>query len=302
MQWGSSPLNFREGTWERAEHVSGEKFHDLILERAGEIRITHRCMPTCVIQCSNVFADERWKKIVAQLEYEAVAMLGPNSGVSDLDKIAVLTRLCNDYGVDGIEVGCTLGVAVEAGILEFGDGERAEELIREIGGGTHLRRMLGSGAAVTGKVFGVLRVPAVKGQGTAAHEPRGIKCISVTYATSPMGADHTAAATYRATVDHSKPEGQMEVSRNIQVIMGYYDNLCCMFVSRALARKPELLINLMNAIYGTNHGPEFLTEMGKDTIKREHVFNRAAGVCQEYLPELMRFEKFDPRGLISDIT
>jgi hypothetical protein len=29
-----------------------------------------------------------------------------------------------------------------------------------------------------------------------------------------MGADHTAAATCRAQIDHHKPEGQMEVSRN----------------------------------------------------------------------------------------
>jgi aldehyde:ferredoxin oxidoreductase len=154
---------------------------------------------------------------------------------------------------------------------------------------------------VTGKVFGVLRVPAVKGQGMAAHEPRGIKGMSVTYAMSPMGADHTAAATYRAQVDHQKPEGQMEVSRNVQVVMAYYDNFLCMFVSRGVGKKPELIVNLINAIFGTNYGPDYLTGLGKEIIKLERTFNVAAGIVQDYMPEFMRYEKLEPHGLVSDI-
>jgi aldehyde:ferredoxin oxidoreductase len=298
---GLPTLNFRKGTWEKAEEISGDKLHDLILERGGEGKITHRCMPVCVIQCSNVFPDEKGKKIVGPLEYEAAAMLGSNLGISDLDKLALFVKMCNDYGLDAIEVGTTLGVAAEAGLLEFGDAERAEELIREMGAGTYLGRILGSGATVTGKVFGVLRVPAVKGQGMAAHEPRGIKGMSVTYAMSPMGADHTAAATYRAQVDHQKPEGQMEASRNIQVVMAYYDNFLCLFVSRGVGKKPELIIDLINAVFGTNYGPDYLTGLGKEIMKLERAFNVAAGVVQDYIPEFMKYEKLEPHGLTSDI-
>jgi len=298
---GLPTLNFRKGTWEKAEEISGDKFHDLILERGGVGKTTHRCMPVCVIQCSNIFPDEDGKKIVAPLEYEPTAMLGANLGIADLNKVALLTQMCNDYGLDAIEVGATLGVAADAGLLEFGDAPRAEELIKEIGAGTYLGRILGSGAAVTGKVFGVLRVPAVKGQGMAAHEPRGIKGMSVTYAMSPMGADHTAAPTYRAPVDHHKPDGQMEVSRDVQVIMAYYDNFLCLFVSRGVGKKPELIVHLINAVFGTDYGPDFLTELGKEIIKLERSFNLAAGVTQEHIPEFMKHEKLEPHGVVSDI-
>jgi len=293
--------NFRKGIWEKAEEISGDKLHDLILERGGEGRTTHKCMDVCVIQCSNVFPDRDGKKIVGPLEYECTALLGSNLGIDDLDKIARITKLCNDVGVDAIEVGAALGVAADAGVLKFGEAERVEELIKEIGAGTLLGKVLGSGAEVAGKTFGMTRVPVVKGQAMAGHEPRGIKGMGMTYAKSPMGADHTAAATYRSQVDHHKAEGQMDASRNVQVAMAYYDNFCCMFVSRGLIKKPERFVNLINAIYGTNLGTDYLTTLGKEIIKLEHAFNIAAGVTQEYLPEFMRSERLEPLGLVSDI-
>jgi aldehyde:ferredoxin oxidoreductase len=298
---GLPTYNFRKGTWEKAEEISGEKFHDLILERGGEGRTTHKCMDVCVIQCSNVFPDRSGKKIVAPLEYESAGLLGSNLGIDDLDELTVINKLCNDVGVDTIEVGASLGVAAEAGLFDFGDASRVEELIKEIAEGTTLGKVLGSGAAVTGRVYGMRRVPTVKGQAMAAHEPRGIKGMSVTYAMSPMGADHTAAATYRAQVDHHKPEGQMEVSRNVQVIMAFYDNFCCMFVSRGLIKKPELFVNLVNAVHGTSYGPDYIFTLGKEIIKLERAFNNAAGVTEEYLPEFMRTEGSEPLGLVSDI-
>ena len=273
----------------------------MILERGGDGRTTHKCMDVCVIQCSNVFPDKNGRGIVGPLEYECAALLGSNLGLDDLDQIARITRLCNDIGVDAIEVGAALGVAVDAGVLKFGDAERVEDLVKEIGAGSLLGRVLGSGAEVTGKTFGIARVPVVKGQSMAGHEPRGIKGMSVTYAMSPMGADHTAAPTYRAQVDHQKPEGQMEISRNVQVTMAFYDNFCCMFVSRGLIKEPEIFMNLINAIYGTHHGPDYVTQLGKEIIKLEHAFNIAAGVTQEYLPEFMRSEGLEPSGLVSDI-
>jgi aldehyde:ferredoxin oxidoreductase len=228
-------------------------------------------------------------------------MLGSNLGIDDLDKIGHLTRLCNDVGLDAVETGAAIGTIADAGLFDFGNAHRAEELIKEIGTGSVLGKVLGAGAAVVGNVFGLRRVPVVKGQAIAAHDPRGIKGMSVTYSMSPMGADHTAAATYRAPVDHHKAEGQLDASRNLQVVMAFYDNFCCMFIMRGIIKKPELFVNLINAVYGTNYGTDYLATLGKEIIKLERVFNIAAGVTQEYLPEFMRSEKLEPQGLISDI-
>ncbi len=298
---GLPAFNFRKGSHGETEEVSGEKFLALIKKRGGVGRATHKCMSNCIIRCSNVFPDEFGQELVAPLEYESAVMLGPNLGIFNLDKISLFTRMCNDYGLDTIEIGAALGVLAETERLEFGDAQRVESLIKEIAEGTDLGRIIGSGAKVTGQVFGVLRVPVVKGQSMAAHEPRGIKGMSVTYAMSPMGADHTAAPTYRGQIDHQRPEGQMELSRNVQVVMAYYDNLCCLFVSRGVGAKPELLVGLINAIFGTEHGPEYLLDLGKEIIKLERAFNISAGVGQDHLPEFMKYEALEPYGLVSDI-
>ena len=89
----------------------------------------------------------------------------------------MLDFLDDNYGLDTIEMGATIGVAMEAGLVKFGDAEGAINLVKEVGKGTPLGRILGSGAAVTGKVFGVERVPVVKGQALPAYDPRGIQGI-----------------------------------------------------------------------------------------------------------------------------
>jgi len=130
-----------------------------------------------------------------------------------LDVIAELNRLCNDYGIDTIEIGCAMGVAMEAGVLPFGAPAAALGLMREIVADSYLGRIIASGCVVTGKVFGVRKVPEVKGQGMAAYEPRAVKGTGVTYATTPMGADHTAGNVVRANLKHHLKEGQVAASQ-----------------------------------------------------------------------------------------
>ena len=175
--------------------MTGPKVAALIKERDGHGRSGTPCVPGCTIQCSNVFPDKHGNKIVASLQYESVVLLGPNLGISNLDTIAELNHLCNEVGVDSIETGAALGVAMEAGVYAFGDEAGAKDMIRQIGQGTVLGRILGQGAAFTGQAFGVRRSGG-KGTGNTAYDPRALKGNGVTYVTSPMGADHTAGNAF----------------------------------------------------------------------------------------------------------
>ena len=187
-------------------------------------------MPGCTIRCSNNYADANGESIVSPLEYETIGLMGSNLGIDDLDKIARLNWMVNDLGLDSIEIGAALGVAAKAGLMKFGDYERAEELIVEIKQNSPLGRLLASGATITGKVLGIEQVPAVKGQAMSAYEPRAIKGTGVTYATSPQGADHTSGLTIRAKVNHLDPNGQAALSRTFQINMAGYDTLgACIF-------------------------------------------------------------------------
>jgi aldehyde:ferredoxin oxidoreductase len=305
QELGALPThNFRQGTFDGAEQISGEALYDLTVDRGGEGTPTERCMSACIIQCSNVFPDAEGRRLVAPIEYETLVMCGPNLGISDPDIIARLNRLCNELGLDTIEVGAALGVAAEAGLMDFGDGARAVELVEEIGRGTVLGRLLGQGCATLGRVLGVQRVPAVKGQAMSAYDPRGIKGTGVTFATTPMGGDHTAGLTVFAQVDHHSPEGQVPLSRDTQVTRAAYDTLgLCVFLLGSTGARPELLTDMLNAAYGTDLEPGAVAEIGRRVIALERGFNARAGLTQasDRLPAFAYQEPLPPHGNVFDV-
>ncbi len=303
--FGALPTrNFSSGQFEGIDAISGETMRQVILQRGGEGQTTHACMPGCSIQCSNTFADADGKSLVSPLEYETIGLMGSNLGIGSLDDIARLNWQANDLGLDSIELGAALGVAAEAGVMEFGDAARALELLAEIRMGTPLGRILGQGAAAVGRHFGVLRVPAAKGQALSAYEPRAIKGTGVTYATSPQGADHTCGLTIRAKVDHLSPRGQVTVSRSAQINMAGFDTLgACIFAGFGVGTAPETIRDLLNARYGWDVGADVLRVLGKQTLTLEREFNRRAGFTakDDRLPEWMRQEAIPPHNTVFDV-
>ncbi len=305
--FGSLPTRgFSTGFFEGWEHITGDALRERILERGKPGAPSHACMPGCVIQCSNVYVDEQGQVLTSPLEYETIGLLGSNLGIDDLDAIARLNWEANDLGVDTIEIGGALGVAGRAGVFRWGDGEQALALMQEIRQGTPLGRILGNGAVITGKVLGVEQVPAVKGQGMPAYEPRAIKGTGVTYATSPQGADHTAGLTIRAKVDHLNPEGQAKLSRKAQISMAGYDTLgACIFAGFGFAAAPkDLIARLLQAIYGWEDvGEDVLKALGTETLRLELAFNRRAGFtsADDRLPEWMTREPVPPTGAVFDV-
>jgi aldehyde:ferredoxin oxidoreductase len=296
--------NFSAGNFKGAEKISGDAMRDLILERGGEGQTTHACMPGCVIRCSNSFAGADGKKIVSPVEYETIGLVGSNLGLDDLDAIARLSWEINDLGLDTIETGAALGVAAEAGLMEFGDAQRALALLDEVRQGTPLGRLLGQGATAVGKVLGVQRVPAVKGQAMASYDPRAIKGTGVTYATSPQGADHTCGLTIRAPVDHLDPRVQAKLSAAGQVNMAGYDMLgACLFAGFGFGAAPGAVRDLLKGRYGWDLGDEALQVLGRETLALERAFNRAAGFtsADDRLPEWMTREPLPPHNSVFDV-
>jgi aldehyde:ferredoxin oxidoreductase len=264
-------------------------------------------MAGCTIKCSNIFGGEDGKMIVSPLEYETIGLMGSNLGINSLDTVARMNWVVNDLGLDSIEIGAALGVAAEAGLMQWGDGQRAMELLDEIRRGTELGCTLGNGSVATGRKYGVERVPAVKGQAMSAYEPRAIKGTGVTYAVSPQGADHTAGLTIRAKVNHLDPSVQKDPSLTAQLNMAGYDTLgACIFAGFGYAATPDGVIKrLLSARYGWEDLPDnVLQALGKETIAMEREFNRRAGFTREddRLPKWMTEQSLPPHNTVFDVS
>ena len=299
--------NFSVGQFEKAEEIAGERVAEVIAERGGEGRSGTPCVRGCVIQCCNIFPDPSGKKTVASIQYENIALLGPNCGIGNLDDIAELNDLCNQVGVDTIETGAAIGVAMEAGIIPFGDAKGAKDLIRQIGQGTYLGRILGNGVVITGKILGIRRVPAIKGQAIPGYDPRALKGNGVTYVTSPMGADHTAGNAFETakSINPIGKENQIENSRRLQIRAAILDTMgLCLFTRPPFVKKPELFSMFLRGRYGWDLTYEGVQKIGIDTLETEREFNRRAGVSEEFydVPEFLREEPLPPRNSVFDIS
>ncbi|OGO24523.1 MAG: hypothetical protein A2Y54_04295 [Chloroflexi bacterium RBG_16_51_16] len=305
--FGALPTrNFSSGQFDNVDKISGETLREFILERGKPSDPSHACMAGCTIRCSNIFGGEDGEIIVSPLEYETIGLMGSNLEINSLDTIGRLNWQVNDLGLDSIEIGAALGVAADAGIMKWGDGDKAMELIAEIRKGTVLGRTLGDGALATGIKYGIERVPVVKGQAMSAYEPRAIKGTGLTYATSPQGADHTAGLTIRAKVNHLDPKVQRDVSLNAQLNMAGYDSLgACIFAGFGYAATPDAVVKrLLTARYGWDNLPDnILQDLGKAAIKMEREFNRKAGFtpADDRLPAWMTKEPLPPHNTVFDV-
>jgi len=311
---GLPTKNFTQGQFEGHESISGETMHDLIEQRGGSVK--HNCHAGCVIQCSQVYNDKDGKKLTSGFEYESIWAMGADCCVDDLDKIAEADRLMDDIGIDSIETSVAMGVAMEAGILPFGDGAGICRILKEeVAKGTGLGRIIGNGAGSVGGAYGVTRVPVVKNQAIPAYDPRAIKGMGITYATSTQGADHTMGYTIATNilnvggkVDPLTKDGQVELSRNLQIATAAIDSTgMCLFIAFAALDNEKCLpalIDLINARFDLALTGDDVVNLGKYILKTEKAFNTAAGFTEvdDRLPEFFYNEALPPHNVVFDFT
>jgi len=179
------------GRFDGCSKISGETQAETENTRGGEGSATHGCHRGCVIRCSGTYYDKDGHYLTKQPEYETVWAHGGNCGIDDLDAIAMLDRLDDDYGLDTIEM-------APPSRSPWKPGSASSAMLRAPSSwstkSARAPRWTHSGQRCRGcrQGFGVERVPVVKGQSMPAYDPRGIQGIGVTYATSTQGADHTA--------------------------------------------------------------------------------------------------------------
>jgi aldehyde:ferredoxin oxidoreductase len=305
--------NFRTGRFDDVQAISGETMAETIEERGGIT--TEACHPGCVIKCSNVYHDKAGKYLTSGFEYETIWAFGAHTTIKELDQIATMDRLCDDFGLDTIEMGVTIGIAMEGGMIPWGDGKAAIDLLSQVGEYSPTGKIIGSGAQFTGDALGVTRIPVAKKQAFPAYDPRSCKGQGVTYATTPMGADHTAGYGVTAnilgvggSIDPLKKQGNVELSQGLQIATAAIDAAgLCLFVAFAVLDNEDglpTIAQMLNAQYGLELTPDDILELGKSILRNEKEFNKKAGFTKvdDQLPEFLQEEKFPPHNTTWDFT
>lgn len=280
--------------------MGGDFIREQNIARGGEQ--DHACMPGCLIRCSNVYADADGKEIVSPVEYETLGLLGTNCGIKEPDDLARLNAVANDLGIDTIEAGAMVGVLMEAGLGEFGDAGFITDVLEQIRAGTELGRLWAQGTAAVGDYYRVNRVPVIKRQAISAYDPRVIEATGITMMVTAQGADHTAGNVPKMETADKTLEEIAGASHDAQVLTAATDSLgFCVFGRTVTNTQLEMITDAINAAVGSELEPSFFRELGRDTLRLEREFNRAAGFTEndDELPGFFYNEPLEPSNRVA---
>jgi len=297
---GALPVrNFSAGRMAEASEgplkLGGDYIREQNLARGGQI--SHACMPGCVIECSNVYVDASGKELVSPLEYETLGLMGSNCGLDHPDQVARVNAAANDLGVDTIEVGATLGVLMEAKQGVFGDVEFMLQAMEDMRRGNERGRLIAQGAARVGAHYQVARVPVIKKQSISAYDPRVIEVTGISMMVTAQGADHTAGNLPVFDCKDKTTAELVEASLGIQTAVATADSLgLCIFGRSVTNVSFDLIVNALNDAHGVSLDTSFFEKLGRETLRMEWAFNKAAGFTEkdDELPEFFYKEPIAP--------
>lgn len=287
--------NFQGGFLEDAERLSGEQLLKVLQTRR------YACYG-CPIGCGRItrLPDGR---LTGGPEYETIWALGPNCGILDLEVIAYLNDLCNRYGIDTISMGGTLAFTLEAfekklisekdtgGVkLRWGDPETLALLIEHTAYRRGFGSLLAEGSARLAEKFGGSEFAIhVKGLEIPAYDPRGVKGMGLSYATSNRGGCHLRAYLVMSEILSSprylnplKVEGKAELVRSLQDIYAMLDSLImckftCFALFQTLKYEPKFYARLLATATGFYFDEEEFRKAGERIYNLERLFNVREG-------------------------
>lgn len=280
--------------------MGGTFIRELNLSRGG--KHTHACMPGCLIQCSNVYAGADGKEVTSPVEYETLALLGTNCGLTHPDNLAIMNQWCNELGVDTIETGAMIAVLMDSGLAPFGDVVFMDNVFQELLAGSENGRLWAQGTYRVGKHYGNHRIPTVKKQAISAYDPRVIEITGVSMMVSAQGADHTAGNVPRYASRDKELAELVERSLEAQISAAAADSIgLCIFGRTVTNPNVAFMADSINAALGTSLEPAFFHMIGRETLLLERQFNEAAGfgADDDDLPEFFYDEPLRPTNQVA---
>lgn len=270
------------------------------LSRGGET--SHACMPGCLIECSNVYADADGREIVSPVEYETLGLMGTNCGLTDPDDLARLNWHANDLGIDTIETGAMMGVLLDAGLAPFGDVAFLTRVMEELRAGSAEGRLWARGTAAVGQHYNVARCPVIKKQGISAYDPRVIEVTGISMMVTAQGADHTTGNAPKFECSGKNVDELVDVSMEMQTLCATADSLgLCVFGRSVTNANIEMVVDSINAACGTSFGVDWFRALGRQTLRMEAEFNQAAGFTEvdDELPTFFYEEALAPSNKVA---
>ncbi|MFZ5814697.1 MAG: aldehyde ferredoxin oxidoreductase family protein [Bacillota bacterium] len=279
-------MNARLSYFDKGEEISGEKFRETLMVSEP---VCHSCPVACKKEME--VKEGRWKVKTESMEYETAWALGAMCALADREAMTYMLDQCNDYGLDTIEMGVTLAMAMEASelkltdeVINWGDAEKMSALIRMTAYREGLGDTLANGAARAAELLGNPDIAmAVKGQAIPAYDPRGVQGIGLGYATSNRGACHLRGYTIASEIagipfatDRTVTEGKALLLKTFQDLFAFTDSMdVCKFAT--FSEGADEFAAQVRSLTGLEIGPEEAMKIGERIYNLERHYNNLNG-------------------------
>jgi aldehyde:ferredoxin oxidoreductase len=285
--------NYKEGEFEYGKEIDAESMQKKIVDTGGA------CF-NCVIACWNKSSIKNGLHKGVSLvgpEYETIALMGSNLGMTSIEDIAYLNSKCNELGMDTISLGGVLGFAIEA--YEKGAITKKDLNNNDIGWGKteELAKLIEDIAYRMGKIPSILAEGVkiasekigkntedfaiqIKGLEIPGYDPRGTFGMAIAYATSDRGACHQRAWTVKAelwdpNLQRFSFKNKAKIVKDVQdSIAAFFSLVFCDFAPVST----EHCVELWNLATGFNHTTETYLKAGERIWNLIRMFNLREGM------------------------
>lgn len=325
--YGDMPIrNWSKGILENGGDLSGITMAETILTGKSTC---YRCPIACGREIQIKKGKFKTNKTDGP-EFETLASMGSNLSITDLEAVAFANIKANDFGIDTISTGGTIGVffdLVEKGLIpkddlpknirsKFGDVDSLLKLIELISYREGIGDTLAEGSRFLAKKYGRLDLaPQVAGLEAPYHDPRAFSGLAVMYVTSPRGACHLNGDAYFAQQgfifpdigvdnlpdDPSENEGVVKPLINLQSYRQIYNSIgMCQFFNPSASK----MARLISIAIGKNISARDLLLIGDRIFGLKRILNLKLGWSPslEFLPKVMLQKLEGPtKGSVPDV-
>ena len=254
--------------------------------------VKRRGCPDCFLQCTKLSQVKSGRHKGLQLEgpeFETIYAIGGLNEIDSLEEVAWLNDLCDRLGLDTMSAGNIASFAVEAfneGKLDFDIGynqpDRVADLFRLIARREGVGDILAQGIKRASEVLGLEDLAIhVKGLEPAGFDPRVLKGMGLSYATSARGACHLRGTFYKAELSGEMDKEQ--IAGKARLLVDYEDR-AAIFDSLILCRffrdfiLWDELLQIVEAATGMKSSKKELQELANSITNRTRAYNRQEGL------------------------
>ena len=285
---GGFPTKYwSEGTLEGWENITGES----LLERC---RVEPVACPYCFMACGNLSEVKEGRHRGLRIggpEYETIYAFGGLCMINSIEEIIYLNDICDRLGLDTISAGNLAAFTIEASRrgaieekLDYGDVDGIARLLEKIAFRQGIGEILAQGIVEASRAWGLEDVAIhVKGLEPAGYEPRVLKGMGLSYATSDRGACHLRATFYKSElsgrIDPDQIRGKAKVFVEDEDRMTLFDTLILCRFYKDLIDWEDLEL-LIYAITGMDLDKSGLRQIAVNVSNAARWFNIREGITR----------------------